>query len=320
MEKVSIIVPIFNSELTLNRCLDSAINQSYENIELILVNDGSTDKSEEICKEYAKKYHNIKYIYKKNSGVSNTRNIGIKESTGKYLLFLDSDDTIDKNVILELVNEVKSNILIGVMHTNYLKNNYIKKEYEKKELNRDEFFDETLNGNITGTLWGFLFDKEKCSNISFDENTGYIEDAIFLYDYLIENNISKIKFIEKHCYYNYFINENSVTNNTSNIKKKCMEIIYSYDKLDEITHQKYHVCINNRKISLIENKLQLLNNKNDMRYIVNNIKFEKPEQISARLKLYYYIFNSKNILLINFYYTVRKILKKLKKENNLLIK
>jgi len=94
MDKISIIVPVYNVEKFLRECLDSIINQTYKNIEVICVDDGSTDDSGIICDEYAMKYSNIKVIHKINGGLSDARNVGIKVSTGEYLAFVDSDDVI----------------------------------------------------------------------------------------------------------------------------------------------------------------------------------------------------------------------------------
>ena len=91
---VSIIVPIYNAEKYLNRCVDSILNQEYTDFELILVNDGSKDASPQICDEYAKEDARVRVIHKENTGVSDTRNIAIGHAAGKYLQFLDSDDWI----------------------------------------------------------------------------------------------------------------------------------------------------------------------------------------------------------------------------------
>lgn len=95
---VSIIVPVYNTAEYLEECIESVLNQTYKNIELILINDGSTDKSGEICKNYADKYP-IKYIFQPNQGVSVARNNGLDVATGKYVYFLDSDDSIDSRFI-----------------------------------------------------------------------------------------------------------------------------------------------------------------------------------------------------------------------------
>ena len=95
MAKVSLVVPIYNSSKYLNKCIDSLVNQTLKDIEIILINDGSTDKSEKIIKEYNDK--RIKYISKKNEGIGKTRNRGIKEATGEYIAFVDSDDYLNEH-------------------------------------------------------------------------------------------------------------------------------------------------------------------------------------------------------------------------------
>ncbi|MCR5506573.1 MAG: glycosyltransferase, partial [bacterium] len=94
MKKISVIIPVYNVELYLSQCLESIINQTYKNLEIILVNDGSKDSSIDICKAYVKKDKRIKYIYQKNMGLSASRNTGIKNATGDYIHFIDSDDYI----------------------------------------------------------------------------------------------------------------------------------------------------------------------------------------------------------------------------------
>ena len=106
-EKVSVIVPVFNTKKFLKKCIHSIFNQSYKNIEIIIINDGSTDGSKELCDSFKKK-KNVKVIHKKNGGLSDARNVGIENSTGKYLYFVDSDDWIPLNSIELLVNSIKT--------------------------------------------------------------------------------------------------------------------------------------------------------------------------------------------------------------------
>lgn len=103
MKKVSIIVPIYNAEEYIRRCIDSLINQTYKNIEIILLNDGSTDSTDKIIKSYKDK--RINYIKKENTGIGNTRNLGILKSTGDYIMFIDSDDYMESNAVEVLVNK-----------------------------------------------------------------------------------------------------------------------------------------------------------------------------------------------------------------------
>ncbi|WP_026493673.1 glycosyltransferase family 2 protein [Butyrivibrio sp. XPD2002] len=106
---VSVVIPIYNSEKNLEKCLDSILSQTYKNLEIILINDGSTDSSSDICKKYADKDTRIKYIEKKNEGQSITRNRGIDESSGRYLYFMDSDDYVDSCFIEKALAELISN-------------------------------------------------------------------------------------------------------------------------------------------------------------------------------------------------------------------
>lgn len=107
MELISIIVPVYNVEKYLRQCLDSVLAQTYSNIEVIMVDDGSPDRSGIICDEYAAKYSNFKAVHKKNAGLGMARNTGLEHITGEYVMFLDSDDYIDRELIQELYDAVK---------------------------------------------------------------------------------------------------------------------------------------------------------------------------------------------------------------------
>ena len=119
--KLSIIVPIYNVENYLEYCLNSIVPiLSNENVELILVNDGSTDKSESICNMYIEKYKNIRYIYQDNQGLSEARNTGIKNSNGKYVTFIDSDDFINYQILLDFLNSFDTPDVIFLNAVKYL--------------------------------------------------------------------------------------------------------------------------------------------------------------------------------------------------------
>lgn len=106
MEKVSIIVPIYNAEKFIKKCIESILNQSYKNLELILVNDGSKDNSSKIINQY-KNNKRVNIFTQKNHGAAYTRNFGLKQATGKYVTFIDSDDFIDKDYIEKYVKSFK---------------------------------------------------------------------------------------------------------------------------------------------------------------------------------------------------------------------
>ena len=111
---ISVIIPVYKVEKYLNKCVDSVLNQTYKNLEIILVDDGSPDKCPEICDEYAKKDDRIKIIHKQNGGLSDARNVGIEKSTGEYITFIDSDDYVDSNYIEQLYKLF--DILYRVIH------------------------------------------------------------------------------------------------------------------------------------------------------------------------------------------------------------
>ena len=110
METVSIIVPVYNAEPYLKRCLDSLLKQTFSNIEILLINDGSTDNSERIIKEYVKKDKRVHFINQKHKGVSSARNEGLKKSTGNFITLVDADDFVEKNYVeILLENQRKGN-------------------------------------------------------------------------------------------------------------------------------------------------------------------------------------------------------------------
>ena len=114
MIKISIIVPVYNIEAYVARCLDSLVQQDLKEIEIIVVNDGSTDNSPEICKSYAKKYPNIKYISQRNQGLSAARNTGISAAKGEYIGFVDGDDFVKNGMFSTLYNNaIENDVLIS---------------------------------------------------------------------------------------------------------------------------------------------------------------------------------------------------------------
>lgn len=135
---ISIIMPVYNAEKYLNRSIESIMNQTYNNIEIILVNDGSTDNSLEICTNYQEKDNRIKLINQENKGVSFARNKGIDEATGDYIMFIDSDDYIEKNMIEDMTSKIADNdvdLVISGIKMNYIKNGQVikKEKYQLKD-------------------------------------------------------------------------------------------------------------------------------------------------------------------------------------------
>ena len=192
--KVSIIVPVYNASDYLDDCILSVINQSYgfKNIELVLVNDGSKDNSLEICRNYASKYENIKVIDKVNSGVSETRNLGFKESTGNYIMFLDSDDLISKDSIKYLSRFLDSNGNVDFVISRVRMFEKINKWHYMDYRFKDDNIFIDINRDITYCQYhstGILLRRSIINDISFDKNIKYGEDMKYMTQVLLKNGV-----------------------------------------------------------------------------------------------------------------------------------
>lgn len=172
--KVSIVVPVYNSEKHLRFCLDSILSQTYDNIELIIVDDGSSDSSADIIKEYMQKNDFIKYFYQQNAGAGKARNRGIAEVTGEYILFCDSDDGLSENFVADLVEEAKNGYdMVVTGYTNMF--------YDGTVLSRREISNKPLSffTNVATAAKLYRRDFIIGNNIRFAEDSVLLEDAFF---------------------------------------------------------------------------------------------------------------------------------------------
>ena len=242
--KISIIIPVYNVEKYLSKCLDSVINQIYKNLEIILIDDGSPDNCGKICDEYAKKDSRIKVIHKENGGVSSARNIGLDIATGDYIGFIDSDDYIELDMFECLVNSIiKYNL--DICECNFIieeKNNisYVKCKYENILENRD-VIKNFLSDNIRPETCNKLYKKELFDNIRFDTNIILGEDAFI--NYQIMKRASKIYNINQYKYH-YVKREGSAMN--SSITKKSLGNIDTIETMIENEKndiELYNICI-----------------------------------------------------------------------------
>ena len=220
---ISIIVPVYNAEKYLKKCIESILEQTYTNLEIILINDGSKDTSKIICDEYAKKDDRIVVIHKENEGVGRARNDGLDRATGKYIAFVDSDDYIEKNAIEILYNTliekkvdcVKGNYDIitstGVNQNTELK---LDKKYEDDEIK--EFVYHLLSERVRSFLWLLLIKKEYIKD-RFNEELFLYEDVNFYLSFL--GNIRSI-YVFSEVIYHYVITENSLSRDTNKMYSK----------------------------------------------------------------------------------------------------
>lgn len=219
---VSIIVPIYNASEHIKLCLDGILNQTYKNIELILVNDGSTDNSLEIIKNYQKEYPDkIKIIDKKNSGVADTRNIGLDNVTGDYIMFSDNDDYMEPNCLeVYLKNMEDNDILIG---------GYIRKTYSGKVLFTRKLKQGKISPYVQLASWGKLY---KTSFIK-ENNFKFLKTAIaddFYFNLFAYNATDKIKIID-NVGYHWMFNEKSLSNTDSKQMNRTDDLIITLDQI-----------------------------------------------------------------------------------------
>lgn len=217
---ISIIVPIYNSEKHLYRCLESLINQNYKNIEILMIDDGSTDTSKEICYFFLKKDKRFKYFSKNNGGVSSSRNYGLKKSSGEYIMFIDSDDWVDKNYCLIMIEEIKKkkyDLLISKFDYNSVESCKTNRDFEYLFFSRETFVPNKLY--FYGAVWGIIFNREVIKSLLFDENIFFGEDMIYLAQ--IVSNSDCIGYTNK-CTYHYWkdMNEDTLSKGNFN-EKKC---------------------------------------------------------------------------------------------------
>ena len=203
---ISIIIPCYNAEKTIKRCLESVISQTYKNIEIVIINDGSIDKTDSIIKKYIND-NRIKYYNRSNHGIGKTRNFGIKEATGEYITFLDSDDYLPNDAIDNLYKLAQKNKLDLVVSDYYVDNKNIKSEKIKSFPITNVKKNPNLIFDINLAPWNKLYKKELIENIKFEENLKY-EDAPFVIESIIK--AKRIGKLDKETYY-YVVNPNSET-------------------------------------------------------------------------------------------------------------
>jgi len=221
-EKISIIIPVYNTEKYLKRCLESIINQTYTNLEIICINDGSKDNSLQIINEYKKKDNRIVIIDKVNQGVSEARNDGIKLSSGEYIVFVDADDYVELSMISTLYDTMKK-YNVDVVKTSYnivLDNNKcIKFIYNDKFANKILLQKDAINvfkqyffDGIA--IWGTLYKKSLIDSIDkFDKNFVYGEDVLFFLNVLLN---AKSIYFSNDFLYNYMYNNEGACFNIKN--------------------------------------------------------------------------------------------------------
>lgn len=327
--KVSIVVPVYNSRKYIGKCIESILNQTYTNIELIIVNDGSKDDSLSIIEEYAKKDSRIKCINRKNSGVSATRNAGIQSATGRYIMFVDSDDTINKDTVednLKYIVDNDADIVIcgfyyhltdeNITKENPIAENFVGTIKEFAKL----WYAKLLKAEIINPPWNKLIrlDIIKDNNILFDERYSICEDMAFSIDVL--RHCGKVVLNNK-IYYNYFIKNmgslvfkfyDNYFEALSNYYKKSLAFCNAYNEnknnLKEIDTVYTNLTIMYIKLICNNDNLTYREKKSRMKSIFENEDFVKAMNngnLNKKKKLIRLFINNRWYGIINLFYKLR---------------
>jgi len=253
---ISIIVPVFNTEDYLSECIDSILQQTYANLEIIIINDGSTDSSSKLIKAYKRKDKRVTLIDKKNGGVSSARNDGLTKANGEYIVFIDSDDYLkDVKALEKLENVMQRNIDVAICGV-FCEDGRSSFSYNEKEYKNKNEFDELLYQLIKSERlnppFGRIYRKKIIDkyNIRFDSNIKIGEDLLFNIQYF------------KHCHSAYYINDLLYFYRTSNagsatkkyMKNKYKELMHVNDQLT-----KWVSSVNNPRLSDISKYIRMKN-------------------------------------------------------------
>lgn len=333
LPQISVIVPVYNVEKFLHRCVESILSQTLDDFELILVDDGSKDNSGAICDEYARKDFRVKVFHKKNSGLSAARNTGLEKALGKYVIFVDSDDYwADVNCLdylYKLIEEFDADVIRGEYIALNEKGEEIntiarnKKDFEYKLLDSATFYINAIAGE--NFSWLYLYKKKAIEQFRFDENRTFQEDIDFNIKFFSKPH--KCIYTSKK-FYVYQKREASITttlniNNLSGSFSLCdvfdkyvdltsdiiLKSSYRYNSimmyywtLDTMSQDPYY----DNRLSLVE-QLSLVDLNKRVRTWANSTKkiFPLPIYISPKLGIYYF----------RLRYTIGRLLRKLRLKN-----
>ena len=234
---ISVIIPVYNVEKYLDRCLTSVINQTYTKLEIILIDDGSTDNCPQICDEWAKNEQRIKVIHKKNEGVSSARNLGINMSSGEYISFIDSDDILHPKYF-EIMHKSIDNA--DLSYCEYMRFNdecsfEEMNDYDKETYTGNHVFDNSMLS--IDIVWNKLIRKKSLNGLKFDTELKNGEDTLFSYNLLCKCN--SVVYVKNEMY-GYFIRKSgaSISADLKGKKDLAKVLTYIYNSIDIYKNKK----------------------------------------------------------------------------------
>lgn len=326
--KVSVIVPIYKVEQYLHRCVNSIINQTYKNLEIILVDDGSPDSCGSICDEYEKKDNRVKSVHKINGGLSDARNYGMKYATGDFVLFVDSDDWLKIEMIEVMINhskEYNSDVVQSAFYYAYedyllLDDRYYKEDDEPTLLNKKELMKElVINERVKNFAWGKLYKMDLIKDIPFEKGVLF-EDVFWAHQ--VMHNVNRYVILNNPMCY-YLQRSDSIV---ANYTPRNLDIIKGLKERHEFI-EKYHSDLVSHSYKIIFNTCLLhyelltknkdkdenrVHRDNIKTYIRDNYKeieksLKDDKEVIVRLQLF-----NKSYKMYVIYCLSDKILRKLK--------
>lgn len=316
--KISIIVPVYNADKHLDECIKSLIVQDYEDFEIILINDGSNDKSGDICDQYASSYKNVFVYHINNQGVSYARNYGIEQSTGEYLMFIDADDYVDKITLREMSKYFHYDLIISGQIKDFFNNGNLVDQKSENGLKNITIVNE-LKNSINLILEKIKIDSACCklyrksiieeNNIRFRTDLAIREDTIFNINYL-KYCSNLIALPNKYYHFRININEEYICKRKPEInycdiyyeeyyglikiyKLKSIDIINRYIFNFYFEYLLYNYRFNQQEKELRINTLKKLNSSKNFRKL---IKCYKPQANFFKILLFLFEWNFYNIL------------------------
>lgn len=208
---VTFILPVYNAENTLRRCLDSILKQTYCDYEVIIVDDGSIDNSGKICDSYSLNDNRFRVVHKENEGVASARQLGVSLASGVYVIHIDSDDWIESNMLSDMMNEISD---ADILVSDYYYNTKYGQTYVRQVdcTTSEELLEKIIKGEVFGSLWHKLIRRNLYQNIEFNTDLTFCEDQLLLFKIL---TTYQCKVINLHkAYYHYECNDGSITQRT----------------------------------------------------------------------------------------------------------
>lgn len=257
MKKLSVIMPVYKAEEYIYKAVDSILNQTYTNLEVILVDDGSPDNCGKICDEYAEKDSRVKVIHKKNGGQADARNFGIEAASGEFIGFVDSDDYIEPYMYQEMIDYMQQNSLdIVCGDTKQIKGKKIKFKPRHKEnliWNKNEAICENLSGSLDNAVTNKIYKRKVIGDIRFPKGRVY-EDVATIYKFIY--NADRVGYLAKGYY--YYIKRKGSTISTSFNSKSRYDCFVGYIERLEFAEKHKLPCIEACRKQALETALATL--------------------------------------------------------------